>query len=524
MLDISYQDISSCFVLRMVYCVFLVVALLDYCAGFSSVPGPPERVLAYVGEDVILPCSFNIASNRDDPTVEWSKEDLQPNVIFLYRDGCETFEMKHPAYEYKTHLIMRELKNGKCSLRISNIQLSDAGTYQCMRIWKDATQQVTKVELVVAAVPEPKLQRVSAEDEEVTLQCEVSCCWLPQPEVKFLDDQGNDLPAEDMKIHQDASGCYTVRQRMTLQTATNSVTCRVQQPEFNLTKETKIIIPAVCMGSCCLTVVIAVGVTVLVSAITCGLVAWLWNKYHKSPDAQKQQVNRKTSDQSTRSGTSENQSILENSTRAENVANNNLESLAHYKVLNEKEDSISQPQNLPSPLRPIVCHQNQPTLVCSAFKSSPNAPKSFSCDASTSTSDLISRPTALTNNRPPKSASFCSLSILQQDKSPTPDIQGQNFFPALQRSIQRRACINSIPAGLPFNDTVLSSSSSVSNSKKKLPAIGRSMSESSFQTYLSSTKPHKQSFGNTVVSSNLFGPLVHLKEESDPLIVHNNNN
>uniref|UniRef100_A0A7N6BHK9 Ig-like domain-containing protein n=1 Tax=Anabas testudineus TaxID=64144 RepID=A0A7N6BHK9_ANATE len=117
--------------------------------GFSSVSGPPERVLAYVGEDVILPCSFDIASNRDDPTVEWSKEDLQPNVIFLYRDGCETFEMKHPAYEYKTHLIMRELKNGKCSLRISNIQLSDAGTYQCMRIWKDGTQEVTKVELVV---------------------------------------------------------------------------------------------------------------------------------------------------------------------------------------------------------------------------------------------------------------------------------------------------------------------------------------------------------------------------------------
>ncbi|XP_026225294.1 butyrophilin subfamily 3 member A2-like isoform X3 [Anabas testudineus] len=513
MLDISYQDISSCFVLRMVYRVFLVVALLDYCAGFSSVSGPPERVLAYVGEDVILPCSFDIASNRDDPTVEWSKEDLQPNVIFLYRDGCETFEMKHPAYEYKTHLIMRELKNGKCSLRISNIQLSDAGTYQCMRIWKDGTQEVTKVELVVAAVPEPKLQRVSAEDEEVTLQCEVSFCWLPQPEVKFLDDQGKELPAEDPKRDQDASGCYTVRQRMTLQTATNSVTCRVQQPEFNLTTETKILILAVCMSSCSLMVVIAVGVTVLVSAITCGLVVWLWNKYHKSADAQKQQVNRQTSDQSTSSGTSKNQSFLENSTRDENVANDNFESLAHCEVIHEKEDSISQPQNLPSPLRPIVCQHNQPTDVCSDFKSSPDVQRSPSqLDASTSTSDLISRPTASTNNRPPKSASFHSVAFEPQDKSLMPDIQGQNCFPASELSIQRTPRRKSTPADLPFYETMSPSSFSFSNSRKKVPAFGRSMSESSSQTYLRSTKPRRLSSGNC------FSPLADLNEESKPLI------
>uniref|UniRef100_A0A3Q1JVV5 Ig-like domain-containing protein n=1 Tax=Anabas testudineus TaxID=64144 RepID=A0A3Q1JVV5_ANATE len=505
MLDISYQDISSCFVLRMVYCVFLVVALLDYCAGFSSVPGPPERVLAYVGEDVILPCSFNIASNRDDPTVEWSKEDLQPNVIFLYRDGCETFEMKHPAYEYKTHLIMRELKNGKCSLRISNIQLSDAGTYQCMRIWKDATQQVTKVELVVAAVPEPKLQRVSAEDEEVTLQCEVSFCWLPQPEVKFLDDQGKELPAEDPKRDQDASGCYTVRQRMTLQTATNSVTCRVQQPEFNLTTETKILILAVCMSSCSLMVVIAVGVTVLVSAITCGLVVWLWNKYHKSADVQKQQVNRQRLDQSTKSGTSENQSFLENST----VANNNLESLDHCEVINEKEDPISQPQNLPSPLRPIVCQHNQPT---GDFKSSPDVQISPSqLDASTSTSDLISRTTASTNNRPPKSG---PLSVVPQGKSSMPDIQRQNSFSVSKRKIQRRQCMNSTPAGLPFCEIVLSSSSSVRNSETKLVTIGRSMSESSGNSFLRRNKSHR-------VSLSVFPTFIdRLPEESNPLIEH----
>ncbi|XP_026225146.1 uncharacterized protein LOC113168343 [Anabas testudineus] len=299
----------------------------------------------------------------------------------------------------------------------------------------------------------------------------------------------------------------------------HSVTCRVQQPEFNLTTDTKILILAVCMSSCYLTVVIAVGVTVLVSAITCGLVVWSWKKYHKSADAQKQKVNRQTSDQSTRSGTSENQSFLEDSTRDDNVANNNLESLAHYKVLNEKKDSIIQPQNLPSPLRPNVCQHHQPTGVCNAFKSSPDGRISISqLDSSTSTSNLISRPTASISNHPPKSDSFCSLSVVPHDKSPTPDIQGQNGNQASERPIRRRPRRNSSPAGLPFNDTVLSSSSSVSNSKKKLPAIGRSMIESSGHTYLRSTKPRRQLFA--IISSNHFGDLVDLNEESDPLIEH----
>lgn len=99
--------------------------------------------------DVILPCSFRFNPSSDFPTVEWSKKGLQPDVIFLYRDGCETYEMKNPAFEYRTSLIMKELKNGNISLRISNVQLSDAGTYRCMRLWQNAPWETTTVELTV---------------------------------------------------------------------------------------------------------------------------------------------------------------------------------------------------------------------------------------------------------------------------------------------------------------------------------------------------------------------------------------
>uniref|UniRef100_A0A8D3B265 Ig-like domain-containing protein n=1 Tax=Scophthalmus maximus TaxID=52904 RepID=A0A8D3B265_SCOMX len=188
--------------------------MLDFL-GESLTHAPPqeveglEKVLAFAGGDVILPCTFSNIASRDFPTVEWSKEDLKPNIIFLYRDGCEIQEMKNPAFEFRTSFVMKNLEHGGISLRISNVKLSDAGRYMCKRLWKNSISDVTTVELVVGI------------GFKLTLLCEASC-WLPEPDITFLDDQGNEIPAkEDPKRDLEASGCYTVRRRVPLPTATN---------------------------------------------------------------------------------------------------------------------------------------------------------------------------------------------------------------------------------------------------------------------------------------------------------------
>lgn len=117
--------------------------------GGSPAQDQPLHVLAFAGGDVILPCSFNISDKEDFPTVEWSKEGLKPNVVFLYRDGCEAYEMKNPAFEYRTSLIMKKLKDGNISLRISNVQVSDTGKYQCLVFQKNVARKVSTVELFV---------------------------------------------------------------------------------------------------------------------------------------------------------------------------------------------------------------------------------------------------------------------------------------------------------------------------------------------------------------------------------------
>lgn len=234
-------------------------------------------------------------------------------------------------------------------------------------------------------------------------------------------------------------------------------------------------------------------------------------------EAQKPPVTRQASDQSTGSQTSEDQSLLQNSNRADNIVNSTVENLESEVAqlqakLDERNETISQLQrSLSRQISPIICQHKQPTIVCSAFKSSLDVPKSITVDACTSTNDLILKLAVSSTIHRPKSAS------LRSNKGRRPDLQRQNSFP---ESIPKKPRRNSILAQLSCDDTVLSSSS-VSSSKKKLAFIGRSMSESSTQPYQNSTNiQRRHSLGNTMsnLSSNRFSLLAELKEESDPLI------
>ncbi|XP_031615576.2 butyrophilin-like protein 8 isoform X1 [Oreochromis aureus] len=271
--------------------VFVVASLLSSYMGGTPAHSQPVQVLAFAGGDVILPCRFNISDKEDFPTVEWSKEGLKPDVVFLYRDGCEAYEMKNPAFEYRTSLIMKALKDGNISLRISNVQVSDTGKYQCLTFQKNVARKVTTVALDVVAVSEPKLSVISAEGSDIALHCEANC-WLPEPEVTFLDDNGNNIYGENPKGEQDAHGCFTVTQRATLQRATSSVTCRVHQPQFYQTRETTILITGVCMKSDVQTIAIAIGGTAVCFLVAGGFIALLCNKCFRFAIV-KQPVNRK---------------------------------------------------------------------------------------------------------------------------------------------------------------------------------------------------------------------------------------
>lgn len=263
--------------------VLLLVAALSSCTGTAASANNVPKIVASAGETVLLPCST--AASHDVPTVEWSREGLPPDIAFLYRDGCETFEMKNPVFWYRTNLIRDKLHHGNLSLVISNVQPSDSGKYRCA-IRKNKETVIAILELFVGAVSEPKLSVVPDEGGGLILQCEAKC-WFPEPLITFLDDQGSEISAEDPKRDGESQWCLTVKRIVTLQTATKRVTCRVHQPEINTTRESKIYIPDECMKSSTQIIAIAVVATILMCTLICAVVLILVKRGYLSVGGQK---------------------------------------------------------------------------------------------------------------------------------------------------------------------------------------------------------------------------------------------
>ncbi|XP_039996724.1 butyrophilin subfamily 3 member A2-like isoform X2 [Xiphias gladius] len=411
--------------------------------------------------------------------------------------------MKNPDFEYRTSFVTKKLKNGDISLRISNVRLSDAGRYKCTRLMKNY-RETSAVTLVVGAVSEPKLSVVSAESGGVTLQCEASC-WLPEPEIKLLDDRGNEIPGEDPKRDQDARGCYTVRRRVTLRTATSRVTCRVHQVDFNQSRETDILIPADCMRSSFRLILgISVG-GVILFACAFAFAVYLWKRCGKSAEAQKQPVTRQPSDESTVSGTCENQLLLQHRETSSTVEQLTKKVADLRAELRDKDETIRQLQNSP---RSQPSQHNQPAIDCSPSRSPLEASKPFSPQSSILTSDRNSTPAVSSNSDLARSAN------LPQNKPPKPGIQGQNSNPGPSRPIQKHHLNNSSLAVFSDNDWVLYSSSS----EKKQGHIGRSRSVSHALRNPQNAKCQRRYSLGSQLSNNRYVVLADLNEESEQLV------
>ncbi|XP_039678157.1 coxsackievirus and adenovirus receptor-like [Perca fluviatilis] len=80
------------------------------------------------GDDVILPCQAADSAIID---VKWSRPDLEPDTVLLYRDGHLDTEDQHHSFKGRVELVDRDLKDGNVSLILKNVNIHDAGTYEC---------------------------------------------------------------------------------------------------------------------------------------------------------------------------------------------------------------------------------------------------------------------------------------------------------------------------------------------------------------------------------------------------------
>ncbi|XP_035850123.1 coxsackievirus and adenovirus receptor-like [Sander lucioperca] len=129
-------------------------------------------VTAHPGDDVTLSCQ---ADGSSISFAEWTRPDLKPEYILVYRSGSLDPDNQHPSFKDRVKLVDRDLKDGDVSLTLKNVSSIDNGTYEC-RVKTNDTDQIRFIGIIRLQVPDPAdLIVVTVHPgDDVTLPCQAA--------------------------------------------------------------------------------------------------------------------------------------------------------------------------------------------------------------------------------------------------------------------------------------------------------------------------------------------------------------
>ncbi|KAM6161783.1 coxsackievirus and adenovirus receptor isoform 2-T2 [Erethizon dorsatum] len=165
--------------------VVLLCGVADLTRSLSITPPDQMMIEKAKGETAYLPCKFTIGPDDQGPLdIEWllSPADNQQvdQVIILY-SGDKIYDNYHEALKGRVHFTSNDLKSGDASINVTNLQLSDIGTYQC-KVKKAPGVANKKVLLTVLVKPSGTRCFIDGSEEignDFKLKCEPGEGSLP---------------------------------------------------------------------------------------------------------------------------------------------------------------------------------------------------------------------------------------------------------------------------------------------------------------------------------------------------------
>ncbi|NWW12968.1 VTCN1 inhibitor, partial [Oreocharis arfaki] len=176
--------------------IIILAAVIALIIGFGVSGKHSISVMALtspgnIGQHSILGCTFEPDIRMDSIVIQWAKEGVA-GLVHEFKGGKDHLQEQDPSFQGRTAVFADQVIGGNASLELRDVQLSDAGTYQCsVTTARGSGAAVLQYRTGAFSIPVVQVESSSRGD---TLQC-AAPRWFPRPAVHWMacSDTGEHL-------------------------------------------------------------------------------------------------------------------------------------------------------------------------------------------------------------------------------------------------------------------------------------------------------------------------------------------
>ncbi|XP_074963532.1 V-set domain-containing T-cell activation inhibitor 1 [Phalacrocorax aristotelis] len=145
-----------------------------------------------IGQRSILGCTFEPDIRMGSIVIQWAKAGVG-RLVHEFKGGKDHLQEQDPSFQGRTALFADQVIGGNASLELRDVQLSDAGTYQCS-VTTARGSGVAVLQYRTGAFSTPKVHVENSSSGDM-LQCKAPR-WFPRPAVRWTaySNTGEYLP------------------------------------------------------------------------------------------------------------------------------------------------------------------------------------------------------------------------------------------------------------------------------------------------------------------------------------------